>query len=139
LMNPQQLAMFQHDGDLRQEADGYFSIGNETMRYYCLPATTSAEIATSYGNFANWVCRVKALYPPRMPPQMRLRLNDLLMEESQIPSVVKRRITHNGKSEELIARLNVTESLSDADRTRIANAYKWLNQYSPVTDSEFFK
>ena len=139
LMNEEQLGMFQADAEIRQEPEGYFSIGNAKMRYSYLPITTHGEIATSYGDFTNWVCRVKALYPPKMPPQMRLMLNELLMDQSQIPSVVKRQIVHGGKLEELVARLNVTESLSDLDRSRIANIYQWLQQYTVVTDTDFFK
>lgn len=139
LMSEQQLAMFRADGEIRQEADGYYSIGNNMMRYTYLPLSTHADIATSYGDFTNWVCRVKALYPPKMPPQMRLTLNEMLMDQSQIPAVVRRQIIYNGKSEELVARLIVTESLTDVDRSRIANVYLWLNQYSVITDSEFFK
>jgi hypothetical protein len=139
LMSEQQLAMFRADGQIRQEADGYYSIGNNMMRYTYLPLSTHTDIATSYGDFTNWVCRVKALYPPKMPPQMRLTLNEMLMDQSQIPAVVRRQIVYNGKSEELVARLIVTESLTDVDRSRIADVYQWLNQYSVITDNEFFK
>jgi hypothetical protein len=139
LMSEQQLALFRADGQIRQEADGYYSIGNNMMRYWYLPLSTHADIATSYGDFTNWVCRVKALYPPKMPPQMRLTLNEMLMDQSQIPAVVRRQIVYNGKSEELVARLIVTKSLTDVDRSRIADVFQWLNQYSVITDSEFFK
>lgn len=139
LMTEQQLAMFQADGQVRQESQGYFSIGNAMMRYIYLPLATHPEIATSYGDFTNWVCRVKALYPPNMPPQMRLMLNELLMDQSQVPSVVKRQITSGNKTEELVARLNITESLSAVDLGRIANVYQWLGQYTVVSDVEFFQ
>jgi hypothetical protein len=139
LMSEQQLEMFRADGQIRQEADGFYSIGNNMMRYSYLPLSTHADIATSYGDFTNWVCRVRALYPPKMPPQMRLTLNEILMDQSQIPAVVRRQIVYSGKTEELVARLIVTESLTDVDRSRIADVFQWLNQYSVITDSEFFK
>jgi hypothetical protein len=70
---------------------------------------------------------------------MRLTLNEILMDQSQIPAVVRRQIVYSGKTEELVARLIVTESLTDVDRSRIADVFQWLNQYSVITDSEFFK
>jgi hypothetical protein len=139
VMSQEELARFQTDGSVTQEADGYFSIGNSNIRYVYLPIPAKAEIATSYSDFTSWICRVNAVHPPKIPPQIRLQLNELLADQSQLPSVIKRQIKYSNKTTELVARLNLTESLSNADRSRVANVFQWMQEFSPVSENEFFK
>jgi hypothetical protein len=144
LMSPEQQSAFSCDGPPVQEADNTFSIGNAFIRYRFTPIEVKPEIATRYGEFTDWVSRIYALQGPKMPPQIRLELNQLLVANSQLPSVLRRTIQYgpnaeNKKSEEIVARLNVTESLSDSDRSRVAGVYKWMQEFKPASESGFFQ
>lgn len=144
LMSAEQQVAFASDGAPVREADDYFSIGNANIRYRFRPIATSPEIASSYAEFSDWVTRIYALHGPRMPPQIRLDLNKLLATQSQVPGELRRTIVYGGKSErpvreEIIARMNITSSLSDNDKGRVASVYKWMQEFKPVTESSFFK
>jgi hypothetical protein len=132
------------DGPPIAESNEYFAISNAFVRYRFKPVATKPEIATSYAEFTDWITRLYALHGPKMPPQMRLELNRLLAEQSQLPAELRRIIVYGAKTEqprteEIIARLIVTESLSDSDRSRVANVYRCMGEYKPTLESNFFK
>jgi ribosomal protein L17 len=141
LLTPDQLATISSSGEVHQESSNLFAITNQknTVRYVYQPIASRPEYSYCYGDFANWSCRVTALYYIKMPPQLRLHLNELLMEQSQLPAVVKRSTqTGNGKTEELTARLILTESLSNSDRAKVASVYQNMQQYKHLPESAFF-
>ena len=131
--------LFTSDGETKAEPQGYFSIGNQWQRYYFKPLATPQNIAASYGDYANWSVRINALYPPRLPPQMRLQLNELLIGQSQIPEETRRVRTKDGVVQEVTAKLILTQNLAANDRSRVATIYKWMQEFKPTTDDAFFK
>lgn len=139
-MSAKQQSAFSSEGQPILESDNYISIGNKLIRYKFLPVSTKHEIAARYGDFADWMTRIKALYDsPKMPPQIRLELNKLLVDQSQLPKELRRTIIRGNKPDERIARLNLTESLSNTDRSRVASIYQMMQQFKPTSENEFFK
>jgi hypothetical protein len=139
-LDPKTNQMFACDGELQNEGGGYFSIGNNIKRYKFKPSQVDRDIAISYGDFANWSVRIKALYPPAEPPQIRLRMNELLMEESQIPEETRLILKNKeGRSQEVVARLILTQGLAANDRSHVARIYQWMQEYKLISDDAFFK
>ena len=137
LLTPQQQAAFAIQGPER-EADNYISISNKSIRYTFQPTTAKKEIAASYGEFSDWITKINGLYR-HVPPQLRLQLNKMLVDQSQLPTELRRTIVGGNKPEVVIARLNLTESLSDLDRSRIAKILTSMQEFKPTSENEFFK
>jgi|GEM_PF-1287324 len=138
LLTPQQQAAFAIQGLPEREADNYISISNKSIRYTFQPTTAKKEIAASYGEFSDWVTRINGLYR-HVPPQLRLQLNKMLVDQSQLPTELRRTIVGGNKPEVVIARLNLTESLTDLDRSRIAKILTSMQEFKPTSENEFFK
>jgi hypothetical protein len=138
LLTPQQQAAFAIQGLPQREADNYISISNKSIRYTFQPTTAKKEIAASYGEFSDWVTRINGLYR-HVPPQLRLQLNKMLVDQSQLPTELRRTIVGSNMPETVIARLNLTESLSDLDRSRIAKILTSMQEFKPTSENEFFK
>ncbi len=145
-LTPAQQRKFMWNGTPTIGADNFFTIGNESFRYKFRAVTpTNPNIAISYGDFANWTARVNALYY-KAPQFIRMELNQLLIDQRQLP-VELRRYTMvppsptepNGKTEEIIARLILKDSLSNNDRTRVATVLKSMTEFKPTTEKEFFR
>ncbi len=145
-MTPAQQKKFKSDGITYFEADNFITIGNEWFRYKFRVVTPSnPNIAISYGDFANWTARVNALHY-KAPQFIRMELNQLLIDQRQLPVELRRYTTlppsptePNGKTEEIIARLIFKDSLSSNDRTRVANVVKSMTEFKPTTEKEFFR
>ena len=144
-MTPDQLRKFSSDGEPVIEGDNYVSVGNEWFRYKFRPVTpANPSMATSYGDFANWSARVNARYY-NAPPFIRLQLNQMLMDQRQLPAELRRLTVVPNKSEtpakkeEIVARMIVKESLSENDRSRVATVMKSMDEYKKTTDKEFFR
>lgn len=144
-MTPEQRRKFSSEGGPTDEGDNYVSLGNEWFRYKFRPVTPANPIiATSYGDFANWSARVNARYY-NAPPFIRMQLNQMLIDQRQLPAELRRFTVVPGKTdapakkEEIVARLIVKESLSEKDRTRVASVSKSMDEYKKTTDREFFR
>lgn len=138
LLTPQQQAAFAIQGLPEREADNFISISNKSIRYTFQPTAAKKEIAASYGEFSDWVTRINGLYR-HVPPQLRLQLNKMLVDQSQLPTELRRTIVGSNTPETVIARLNLTESLSDLDRSRIAKILTSMQEFKPTSENEFFK
>ena len=140
-LTDEQRRAFSSDGEPSLGIDNYVVIGNERLRYKFRPMTpANPEIATSYGDFANWSVRINALFN-QTPPLLRMQLNELLISQRQLPAELRRLsvIGPQGKTEEIVAKLIYKESLSINDRTRIATVQKSMGEYKPLTEKEFFR
>ncbi len=140
-LTDEQRRAFSSDGEPSLGSDNYVVIGNERLRYKFRPMTPATpEIATSYGDFANWSARINALFN-QTPPLLRMQLNELLISQRQLPAELRRLtvIGPQGKTEEIVAKLICKETLSSNDRTRIATVQKSMGEYKPVTEKEFFR
>ena len=145
-MTPEQRRKFSSHGVPVSDSAGFVSVGNENLRYKFKPITpTNPKIAICYADFANWSARVNARYY-RVPPFIRMELNQLLMDQRQLPEELHRLTmiaTPNqadpvGKSEEIIARLFLTESLNNNDRSRVAGVLKSMTEFKITTEKDFF-
>jgi hypothetical protein len=146
-MSDEQRRGLSSDRDPTLEVDNLVVIGNERLRYKFRPITpANPTIATSYGDFANWSVRINALFN-KTPPFIRMQLNQLLIDQRQLPAEL-RRVTvvvppnekePQGKTEEIVARLILKESLSTSDRTRVASVMKSMNEYKWTSEKEFFR
>jgi hypothetical protein len=144
LLNQEQRDAFAPDGPPLPAPGNRFAIGNASVRYEFMPVNTKPEIAISYAEFSNWVTRIHALFGPRMPPQVRLEMNRVLADQSQLPVELRRIVVYGGKSEkpvreEIIARLILTESLAESDKSRVASIYQWMQDFKQVSESVFFQ
>lgn len=135
------LEILSSDGKTQEEPGGFFSVGNSTQRYMFKPVAAKQDIATSYADYANWSVRMTSLYPPRRPPQlMRLELNELLAGQSQLPEEIRlTRKSKDGREELVVAKLILTESLTDNDRSHVANILQAMQTYKPTSDDVFFR
>lgn len=145
-MSDEQRRGHSSDGGATVEVDNLIVIGNERLRYKFRPITpANPTMATSYGDFANWSVRINARFN-KTPPFIRLELNQLLIDQRQLPAELRRLtvIPPNdkeplGKTEEIVARLILKESLSTSDRTRVASVMKSMNEYKWTSEKEFFR
>ena len=145
-MTPAQQKKFMWNGTPAIGDDNFITVGNEWFRYKFRPVTpANPNIAISYGDFANWTARVNALYY-KAPQFIRMELNQLLIDQRQLPAELRRYTVippspkePNGKTEEIIARLILKDSLSNNDRTRVASVLKSMAEFKPTTEKEFFR
>ena len=140
-MSDEQRRGLSSEGEPTIEVGNLVVIGNERLRYKFRPITpANPDIATSYGDFANWSVRINALFN-KTPPFIRMQLNQLLIDQRQLPSELRRVtvVDPQGKTEEIVARLILKESLSPSDRTRVASVMKSMNEYKWTSEKEFFR
>jgi len=145
-MTTEQRRKFSSTGEPTADAAGFVSLGNANLSYKFKTFTPAdPNIAVSYGDFANWSARVNARYY-KVPPFIRMELNQLLMDQRQLPEELHRltvivppnQADPVGKTEEIIARLFLTEPLTNNDRSRVANVLKSMTEFKINTEKEFF-
>jgi len=145
-MTTEQRRKFSSTGEPTADAAGFVSLGNANLSYKFKTFTPAdPNIAVSYGDFANWSARVNARYY-KVPPFIRMELNQLLMDQRQLPEELHRltvivppnQANPVGKTEEIIARLFLTEPLTNNDRSRVANVLKSMTEFKINTEKEFF-
>jgi len=137
---------FSSNGEPALEGD-LIVIGNERMLYkFRTIVPSNPDIAKSYGDFANWSVRINALFN-HTPPFLRMQLNQMLIDQRQLPSEL-RRVTvltppsaelPQGKTKEVVARMFLNEKLSSDDRARVATVLKSINEYVKTSDKAFFR
>jgi len=145
-MTTEQRRKFSSTGEPTADSAGFVSLGNANFSYKFKTFTPSdPNIAISYGDFANWSARVNARYY-KVPPIMRMELNQLLMDQRQLPEELHRltvivpanQADPVGKTEEIIARLFLTEPLTNNDRSRMAGVLKSMTEFKINSEKEFF-
>ena len=145
-MTTEQRRKFSSTGEPTADAAGFVSLGNASLSYKFKTFTPAdPNIAVSYGDFANWSARVNARYY-KVPPFIRMELNQLLMDQRQLPEELHRLTVITppnqadpiGKTKEIIARLFLTEPLTNNDRSRVASVLKSMTEFKIDTEKEFF-
>ena len=145
-MTSEQRRKFSSTGVQVSDTVGFITLGNENLSYkFKAFSPANPNIAISYGDFANWSARVNARYY-KVPPIIRMELNQLLMDQRQLPEELHRltvlvppnQADPIGKTEEIIARLFLTESLTNNDRSRVAGVLKSMTEFKITTEKEFF-
>ena len=145
-MTTEQRRKFSSTGEPTVDPAGFVAIGNANLSYKFKTFTPSdPNIAVSYGDFANWSARVNARYY-KVPPIIRMELNQLLMDQRQLPEELHRltviappnQADPVGKTEEIIARLFLTAPLTNNDRGRVASVLRSMTEFKINTEKEFF-
>ena len=145
-MTTEQRRKFSSTGEPTADSAGFVSLGNTNLSYKFKTFTPpDPNVAIAYGDFANWSARVNARYY-KVPPFIRMELNQLLMDLRQLPEELHRltvitppnQVDPVGKTEEIIARLFLTEALTNNDRSRVAGVLRSMTEFKINTEKEFF-
>ncbi|MCU0715944.1 MAG: hypothetical protein MUD03_07445 [Pirellula sp.] len=95
-------------------------------------------MAVRYADFADAATKIAAVFPPYKPPQLRLKLNQLLLDERLLPMELRLATRTNSGTHELTARMLKKDSLSEEDRKELQMIQGWKNQFTFVRATEFF-
>lgn len=114
-------------------------VQNDFMNYR---ATTQRpaqpDMAQQYAEFADWSARLNAIFPPKLPPYLRLDLNRLVAEKQLLPTEIHRITRQNGRQLELSCQLNPVWQLSQDDLARIARCGTMLADFKEIPASEYW-
>ncbi len=111
------------------------TLGNDDLRYVAtVLAPKNQQAAIQYADFADWSARLNAVYPPKIPPYIRLWLNRALADEKVLP----KRISRIGRQTTVYANVTPTWELSADDQKRIEAAYASQQSYAAVTPAVFW-
>ena len=120
---------------------GKCTVGVKKQIYYV--ATTQkppeAIIAKQYADFANWSARLNAVYPPKRPPYVRMRLNDELASRGFVPAEIEINTTlASGKATTASCRLIAVWLLSKDDQATIKSVGEKLAKYNKLDEGKYF-
>ncbi len=142
-MDPRKRIEFSSQIPPRLDNQGFLVLSNAHIQYRYKPQSpANREIANSYADYADWRVRYNALYPPnfRQPPQLRMQVNQLLIDEGLMPQEIRRSILGGKESpNEIVAVLLIKESLGEEDRQLLQRIESWLHKSNLVDDEEFYK
>ena len=124
------------------EADGrsIAVVKNDFFEYRAVTQPTPhPDIAEQYAAFADWSARLNAIFPPKLPPYLRMDLNRLLADHQAIPSEIQRRTRQGGREMLITCRLIPVWRLSHDDQARIARCGSMLAEFREVQESEYWQ
>ncbi len=114
-------------------------VQNDFMEYRAsIQEPSQADMAQQYADFADWSARLNAIYQPKMPPYLRLELNQLISNRHALPNEIKRVTRQGGRQMELTCRLITVWQLSQDDLTKIARCGSMLAQFKDVSADEYW-
>jgi hypothetical protein len=114
-------------------------VQNDFMEYRAsLQQPPLLDMSQQYAEFADWSARLNAIYAPKLPPYLRLELNQLIASQHAIPNAIKRTTRERGQQMELTCRLIPVWRLSQDDLTKIARCGSMLAQFNEVTADEYW-
>lgn len=114
-------------------------VQNDFMEYRSsLQQPSQPDMAQQYADFADWSARLNAIYPPSLPPYLRLELNQLISRQQSLPNEIKRITRQRGQYMELTARLIPVWRLSQDDLAKIARCGVMLAQFKDVSADEYW-
>jgi hypothetical protein len=119
--------------------NGQISVAAEGLRYaadYRRPPDSS--IALQYASFAKWAAMLNAVHGPRVPPFVRLELNQQLADRGGLPVEIERVSLERGKPSRIIMRMTPNWRLSTDDQQRIRRVGNMLAEYQEVSEAEYF-
>lgn len=122
------------------EAAGKLSVGLDEMSYQAtLQEPKDPLMAKQYADFADWSARLNAVYPPQLPPYVRMRLNQELGERGFLPNeIVRSTRSSNSKGVEIRSRLIANWRLSSDDQAKIKKVGEHLAQFNELENSKYF-
>jgi hypothetical protein len=119
--------------------NGQITVAAEGLRYeadYRRPPDSG--IALQYADFAKWAAMLNAVYGPRVPPFVRLELNQQLADRGGLPVEIERVSLERGKPSRVTMRMTPNWRLSTDDQQRIRRVGNMLADYRLVSESEYF-
>lgn len=115
------------------------TIRDATVEYRVKTSKPAMEImAVRYSDFADAATKLAAVFPPYKPPQLRLKLNQLLLDARLLPMELKLATRTSSGTQELTARMLTKDSLSEEDRKELQLIQGWKNQFAFVRATDFF-
>jgi hypothetical protein len=97
------------------------------------------ELTLRYLEHVDWSTKVAAVFPPKRPPQIRLALNEYLLEKQSLPIELRRRTKASRAGDEIIAKLIIPTSPSSADAEAVARIFANVQELKVVSAQEYFK
>lgn len=114
-------------------------VADAAAQYRVKTSKPTLEImAVRYADFADAATKIAAVFPPYKPPQLRLKLNQLLLDERLLPMELRLVTRTNSGTHELTARMLKKDSLSEEDRKELQLIQGWKNQFAFVRATDFF-
>ena len=115
-------------------------IENEQVAYEAkLDKAPFNELTLRYLEHVDWSTKLAAVFPPKRPPQIRLALNDYLLEKQSLPIELKRRIKASKSGDEITAKLIIPSSPSSTDGDAVARILATVQELKVVSAQEYFK
>ncbi len=118
-------------------------VKNDSLEYRStmqrsVASDTAADTAAQFADFADWSARLNAVFPPKLPPYLRLDLNHLIRERNMLPQEI-RRLSHQGSRQStVIARVQPIWAIGNDDATRIARVGLMLADFREVSAAEYW-
>jgi hypothetical protein len=127
-------------GDVQVVKGDVVRIENEQIIYEAkLDKGPFNELTLRYLEHVDWSTKVAAVFPPKRPPQIRLALNDYLLEKQSLPIELRRRTKASRAGDEVIAKLIIPTSPSSADAETVARILANTQELKILSAEEYFK
>ncbi len=127
-------------GDVKVVKGDVVRIENEQVIYEAkLEKAPFTELTLRYLEHVDWSTKIAAVFPPKRPPQIRLALNDYLLEKQSLPIELKRRTKAARTTDEITAKLIVPTAPSSADNEAVARILANVQELKVISAQEYFK
>ena len=115
-------------------------IENEQVAYEAkLDKGPFIELTLRYLEHVDWATKISAVFPPKRPPQIRLALNEYLLEKQSLPIELRRRTKASRAGDEIVAKLIIPTAPSSADAEAVARILANVQELKVVSAQEYFK
>lgn len=127
-------------GDVQVVKSELVRIENEQVVYEAkLDKGPFSELTLRYLEHVDWSTKIAAVFPPKRPPQIRLALNEYLLEKQSLPIELRRKTKASRTGEEIVAKLIIPTSPSSADAEAVSKILANVQELKVVSAQEYFK
>lgn len=127
-------------GDVQVVKSEVVRIENEQVAYEAkLDKGPFNELTLRYLEHVDWSTKIAAVFPPKRPPQIRLALNEYLLEKQSLPIELRRRTKASRTGDEIVAKLIIPTSPSSADAESVARILANVQELKVVSAQEYFQ
>lgn len=129
-LNSAQLASFGFNATVDREREGLLHVATDSFSYEVAAQREPVTgVAVQYATFASWAARVNVLERRGSPPFARIKLNETLALNSEVPESIRLTRTAGGDATTIH---RFSTSLTLEDQQRIRQAHQQLDQFSVV-------
>ena len=130
------------DADLKEEAEvgsKRFAVSSEHLTYEVTGASAKFPSAVKrFQYFADWFARLNATRVGNLPPQARIRVNQVVADHKMIPASVTR-LLKVGNRKQTVRATHITNWLwTNTDRNRISRVNNQLAKFEDVSHETYF-